>query len=248
MDKERKMPVSQAGSSMDRERKRNKCRLRKGNRRGQGGGEPREQKGERKREARSQYIKRQKEGTRQIWCDRSSLKLIFCCCCCFIVLFFYVLMILLFDAWIVFFVFFNYFVLLCFCLIWLLKLELSCRLLCFVFVFMNFLTFIFKVNCNWCTVLFIRLVMSPGGRLHHTPASILVIVWLAKLCNWCLGRLEARKMMLLKEEEMYMLEECRVGSSIPEHGHEVRFPPPRLVVAGRSVRRCQLYIYIYIYI
>ena len=73
-----------------------------------------------------------------------------------------------------------------------------------------------------------------------------------ELCNWCVRRLEVHEMMLLKEEEMYILEEtvnAELGAWSQGVDAELSSSFPWLVVVAWSGRWCGLFlIYIYIYI
>ena len=106
---------------------------------------------------------------------------------------------------------------------------------------MNFLLFFFLFYCNQCTVLLVHLITSLGGRLHHTPHFDLGHCGVSKLCNWCVQRQEACKIMLLKEEQMYMLEET-VNVGLKARSMSMDESSPQLVEPGRSERQCQLFL------
>ena len=125
------------------------------------------------------------------------------------------------------------------------ELELLSYLLCFVFVVMDFFFFLIWLQITYCSL--VLLIMSPGGRLHRFDLGYNEV---SEICNWCFGRLDARE-ILLKEEEMYMLEETvNVGLEARSLSAEAG-PGPlslRLVVMGWSGRQCQLFlIYVYIF-
>ena len=103
--------------------------------------------------------------------------------------------------------------------------------------------------CSLCSCLY-----GPGGavaphsRFDHGHQGV------SESCNWYVGRQEACEMMGLKENKCYALKKqlmTGLGGRCLGTGQSPVVSPPRLVAAGRSGRRRQLfliYIYIYIYV
>ena len=114
--------------------------------------------------------------------------------------------------------------------------------ICFVF-FMDSL--FLKFICNSHTVLsFLSLSLLVGGCITHLCFD-LRHCRVSKLCNWCVGRLEVHEIMLLKEEEMYMLEEtvnAGLGAGSLSADTRPSSPSTWLDVVGWSGRQFQLFL------